>query len=262
MTFDSHTHIHFSAYNKDREEVIERARKAGVKMITVGTDYKSSLAAVGIAEKYPDDIWATVGIHPNEAKSAEISNQVQDDEFRKLAKNPRVVAIGECGLDYFRGVNNKELQKEIFIKQIELAKEVNKPLMIHCRASKGTDDAYEDLVQQFLIFNFQLPKISHFFAGSLEIAKQLLELEFYFTFGGVITFSRDYDEIIKFLPLENIMVETDAPYVAPEPYRGKRNEPAYVLEVAKKIAEIKEVTYEEVARQTTKNVEQVFGISL
>jgi len=276
MIFDSHTHIHFSAYNKDREEVVKRAQKAGVKMITVGINPEDSKRAIKMAEEYPNDIWATVGVHPNERKT-DASEILQ---LASLAQNDKVVAIGECGLDYFRGSKNKEEQKKIFVEQIKLAQEIKKPLMIHCRPSERTDDAYEDLIDEIRTPSVhadtrcpQTDVIVHFFNGSLEITKQLLELGCYFTFGGVITFSRDYDEIIKLLPLDKIMVETDAPYVAPEPYRSlcreagkrsgsKRNEPAYVVEVVKKLAEIKGVSFEEVVRQTTKNIREVFRISL
>ncbi|MFH1759235.1 MAG: TatD family hydrolase [Patescibacteria group bacterium] len=302
MIFDSHTHIHFPAYNKDREDVIKRAQKAGVKMITVGTNLKTSQEAIEIAEKYPDDIWATVGIHPNEivpvvipsgakrnrgisstsiTPSIEISRQARDDGgvfdiqlLREMASHPKVVAIGECGLDYFRlqisDFKLKKLQKEAFTQQIKLAEELKKPLMIHCRPSQDSNDAYEDLIVILNeMKNLKDPSatpqddggvVVHFYAGSLDMAKKLLELGCYFTFGGVITFSRDFDEVIKFLPLENIMIETDAPYVAPEPHRGTRNEPAYVVDVAKKLAEIKNISYEEVIRQTTKNTKKVFDI--
>jgi TatD DNase family protein len=180
--------------------------------------------------------------------------------LRTLAGHPRVVAIGECGLDYYRhqAVGSKksaikDSQQRIFLEQIKLAGEAEKPLMIHCRPSPNTDDAYEDLLSQLLTAGFKLPVIVHFFVGSAVIAKKLLAAGFYFTFGGVITFVRDYDEVIKIIPLDRIMLETDAPYVSPAPYRGKRNEPAYVLAVAKKLAEIKGVDYDEIRKQTTAN---------
>ncbi|MEK7115167.1 MAG: TatD family hydrolase [Patescibacteria group bacterium] len=273
MVFDSHTHIHFPAFDKDRDEVIKKAQVAGVKMITVGTNLETSKEAIEIAEKYPDDIWATVGFHPshvskegwyfdkNEMKKP-VREEFHIDSFRKLAEHSKVVAIGECGLDYFRIKNQdlriKEDQKKVFIEQINLARELQKPLMIHCRPSKGADDAYEDL--PLLIKDFNLPKVIHFYVGSIHTTKKLLEFGCSFTFGGVITFVRDYDEVIKFLPMENILLETDAPYVAPEPHRGQRNEPAYVIEVAKKIAELKNVSVEEVINKTTQNTKRIFRI--
>ncbi|MEK9183626.1 MAG: TatD family hydrolase [Patescibacteria group bacterium] len=262
VIFDAHTHIHFPAYNKDRDEVIKRAQNAGVKMIAVGTNMTTSKSAIAIAEKYPEDIWATVGFHPTEIGHWKLPSDrrasPKGGEFENLkilAQHPKVVAIGECGLDYFRNSNPpKNEQREIFLKQVELAQQLKKPLMIHCRPSKNTDDAYEDLLEEFLKINFQLPIIIHFFNGSLAITKKLFDAGFYFTFGGVITFSRDYDEVIKFLPIEKIMLETDAPYVAPAPYRGQRNEPSYVLEVAKRMAEIKNLALEDVIQKTTNNV--------
>lgn len=277
--FDAHTHINFPAYDSDREAVIERARAVGVKMITVGTNLETSRSAIAVAEKYPHDIWATVGFHPdhiavgdewyhdkNETAQA-APEQFDAGAFRQLAAHPRVVAIGECGLDYFRIMNNelgiKERQREVFLQQVTIAQEAQKSLMIHCRPSRGTDDAYLDLVPIIHNSQFLIPNVVHFFVGSKDIAKKLLNLGCSFTFGGVITFVRDYDEVIKYIPLENILLETDAPYVTPEPYRSadrrRRNEPVYVVEVAKKMAEIRGIGVEGVVEQTTKNIERIFG---
>ena len=198
-------------------------------------------------------MFATVGLHPNDNKK-----EVFDHEaYKNLAlSSSRVVAIGECGLDYFRGADEAEKarQKDIFIKQIKLAKELNKPLMIHCR------EAFEDLIKILQEVGGGFSGVVHFFNGTTQNAKVLLDMGFYFSFGGVLTFTRDYDEQVKFIPLDKILLETDAPYVAPVPYRGKRNEPLYVVEVAKKIAEIKGATLEEVAHLTTNNALSVFGI--
>jgi TatD DNase family protein len=265
--FDAHTHIHFPAYDKDREVVIKRAQAAGVKMITVGTNLETSQSAVDLAKQYPEDIWATAGFHPAHAgegwyhdkKEQKGSQQESFDKVAllELAKDDRVVAIGECGLDYFRGKKNEAAQREVFQQQQAIAQELNKPLMIHCRPTADTDDAYEDLVE---LLNPNTPTIIHFFVGSVEVAKKLLAKNCLFTFGGVITFVREYDEVIKNIPLANIMLETDAPYVTPDPYRGKRNESAYVVEVAKKIAEIKDIDYDEVVTKTTNNAKKVFNI--
>jgi len=183
------------------------------------------------------------------------------EKLRALAQDDRVVAIGEVGLDYFRLTQpdeEKKLQKDGLVKIINLAQELQKPLMIHCRPSKGSQDAYHDLFDQFLISNFQFPIILHFFTGNLETVNRFLKLGAYFTFGGVITFARDYDEVIRAIPLENIFLETDAPYVTPEPYRGKQNEPAYVVEVAEKMAELKNITVEKLAMIQGENFEKVF----
>lgn len=246
-------------------------------MITVGTQAASSEAAIKLAHEYPDDIWATVGFHPNHLSDEwyhdkNEQQKVEPEKFdikklRELANDEKVVAIGECGLDYYRNPKTENLklktinlQKEVFIEQIKLAQELNKPLMIHCRPSKGTDDAYEELLN--LTSNLQLPtsKVVHFYVGCLGITKKLVDAGFHFTFGGVITFTRDYDEVIKYIPLNRILLETDAPYVAPEPYRGKRNEPAYIVETAKKIAEIKNISLEKISDTTTATAKQIFRI--
>lgn len=267
---DVHTHIQFEDFNKDRKEVINRALNQNIWLINVGADKKSSQEAVIIAEQYLNGVWATVGTHPHN-----INEEIDWDFYKNLAQNKKVVAVGECGLDYFGIKNNelevKNLQKEIFVKQIELAITLKKPLMIHCRGA--FNDLISVLNSYFIIHNSR-KSIIHFFTGTLENAKKLLEMGFYFTFGGLITFNRSFDEIIKFLPLDKILLETDAPYVAPEPYRSapldpakagptrqERNEPLYVIEVAKKLAEIKNFSLEKVAEQTTLNAIDIFKLS-
>ncbi len=292
--FDSHCHIQFPAYDGDRDVVIRRAHEAGVKMVAVGTQFSTSKAAIELAEKYPDEVWATVGYHPNHLNEAwyhdkkeqrdVVREEFDAEAFEERARHPKVVAVGECGLDYYRlapydpfgkprahtqpfglaqgrhATNEKEEQKKVFLAQAGIAKEVGKALMIHCRPSKGTDDAYEDLLELFTTNNLQLKTIVHFYVGSPAMTKQLIDAGFYFTFGGVITFSRDYDEQIKMIPFDRILTETDAPYVAPEPYRGTRNEPAYVVEVAKKLAELKTVSVEKMAQQVVENAKEVFKL--
>lgn len=276
--FDAHTHIHFPVYDADRAGVIQRAREAGVRMLLVGTQEETSRAGIALAEHYQKEIWATAGYHPNHVTVAEAwyhdkkeqkeaTQPIFDKEvFRTLARHPKVVGIGECGLDYFRIMNNesriKETQKKVFLAQMEIARELDKALMIHCRPSKGTDDAYEDLLTIVESSKYQGVKIVHFYVGGPEITRKLIEAGFYFTFGGVITFARDYDESIAQIPLARILLETDAPYVAPMLYRGKRNEPAYIVETAKKMAELKGVSAEEAAQVTTSNAGKVFDIQL
>ena len=278
MLIDAHGHIQFPAYDANREAVIERARKAGVKMIAVGTQASTSEAAIKLAEKYPDDIWATVGYHPNHLYKTWYHDKNEQKEatpetfdikkLRNLAiSSGKVVAIGECGLDYYRlgisdqGLGAGDLQRKVFLEQVTLAKKLNKPLMIHCRPSKGTDDAYEDLLSLVPSYlSLVLHKIVHFYVGSLKITKKLVEAGFYFTFGGVITFARDYDEVIKYIPLDRILTETDAPYVAPEPYRGKRNEPAYIIETAKKLGELKGVSYDKILEVITEAAKKIFKL--
>lgn len=265
--FDSHTHVQMSQFDNDRDDVIKRALDAGVWIINAGADNETSASGVEIANKYDEGVYATVGLHPTEKGNWDY------DFFKKLAIDKKVVAIGECGLDYYTRNNaeqkqtlndaEKEKQKELFLQNIRLSQELNKPLVIHCREahSTGSGQAFSDLIK-ILQENDTQPGVLHFFTGTMDDAKKLLDLGFYFTFGGLITFIRDYDEIIKFIPLERLLVETDAPFVAPVPYRGKRNEPAYVIEVAKKMAEIKGVSFEKVCEQTTENVRKVFGVNI
>lgn len=249
---DAHCHLQFAAFDVDREQTIERTFQAGVSMIVVGTDKGNSQKAVELAQKYPGGIFAAVGQHPTE------TGKFESDFYGKLADNKKVVAVGECGLDFYRIKNAesgiKNLQKEIFIKHIEIANKVKKPLMIHCR------DAFGGLIEILNSESSRLnspPGIIHFFTGTMKDAENLLDLGFYFTFGGLITFNRDFDEIIRFIPLERILLETDAPFVAPVPYRGKRNEPAYIVETAKKMAELKNASFEEIAGQTFENAAKI-----
>lgn len=272
---DSHTHVQFATFKNDVDDVIKRALDAGVWIVNVGSQKDTSKAAVDIAEKYHEGVYAVVGMHPAHAneshydseelgagKSFTTRGEIFDyGYYKNLAENPKVVAIGECGLDYYHLdeliSDAKEKQKIAFVQHIELSSEIKKPLMIHCR------DAFGDLIDTLKANSSKLqaiPGIIHFFSGTKFDATELLDMGFYFTFGGVITFSRDYDEIINTIPLNRILLETDAPYVSPEPYRGKRNEPLYVQEVAKKMAEIREVDFEEIARQTNENARLVFKI--
>lgn len=271
---DVHTHAQFAAYDLDRTEVINRALSMGVGVINVGTEKRTSKKAVDFAHGF-EDAWATVGIHPTHASgsSHHDENEVEEavgpegekfdyEYYKKLAADPKVVAIGECGLDYFRlegGEEAKKKQKEVFLRQIELAREVRKPLMIHCRSAFL--DLIEILNTKYKILNTP-PGIIHFFSGTKDDAEKLLDMGFYFTFGGVITFVRDYDKVIEMIPVERILSETDAPYVAPAPYRGKRNEPAYVVEVVKKLAELKKLSMGAMAAQILKNAENCFNLKL
>jgi len=255
--FDTHTHANFNAFKNDSQEVIERALKNGVWLVNVGSQASTSKRAVEMAQNYQEGVYAAVGLHPSH-----LEDESFDEKFYlDLAKNEKTVAIGECGLDYFRMKNEelriKNLQKEVFIKHIELAKKVNKPLIIHCR------DSHEDLIKilnsKFSILNSPAG-VMHFFTGNYEQAKQYIDLGFYISFSGVITFASEYEELVRKLPLDKILIETDAPYATPVPYRGQRNEPSYVIETAKKIAEIKNISLDETARQTTENAFIVFGL--
>lgn len=271
--FDVHTHVQFHAFKDDADSVINRALEAGVWMINVGTQKDTSEAAIKFAEKYTEGVYATVGLHPihteasyhdakelgdsEEARGFTSRGEIFDYEaYKKLALHPKVVAIGECGLDYYRlEENTKKKQYEVFTHQIELAKEIKKPLMIHCR------NAFGDLIGILKVKIIgQNPGIIHFFSGNTDDAKNLLDLGFYFSFGGVITFARDYDEVIQYIPLDRIVTETDAPYVTPAPYRGKRNEPLYVFEVVKKISELKNISLETAGISLFNNALNLFKI--
>ncbi len=276
MYFDAHTHVQFAAFEEDRKDVIDRALGNNVWIVNVGTQRDTSKKAVEVANLYKEGVYAAIGLHPihteksyhdikelgadDKAKEFTSRGEAFDyDYYKKLAADPKVVAIGECGLDYYRlGEETKKKQAETFIKQIELANEVKKPLMIHCRQAFA--DLIEILNLKSKILNRPNPGIIHFFSGTKEDAKTLLDMGFLFTFGGVITFARDYDEVIKMLPMNRILSETDAPYVSPAPYRGKRNEPSYVVEVVKKLAELKNVSVEEMKRRIFENAKQIFGL--
>jgi len=258
--FDIHSHLHDEAFESDRDEVIKRMRIAGVKTITVGTHLESSRGAIALASKEPD-VWATVGLHPTDTDES-----WNEREYGLLAEHKKVVAIGECGLDYFRqnDIQKRKIQKNKFIKQIELSLNVGKPLMIHSRPSEGTVDAYEDILDilknDFASYKEKIRGNVHFFVGDENAATQFMELGFTLSFTGVITFTKAYDEIIKFLPLEYILSETDCPYVTPAPYRGQRNEPPFVPLVVDALARIKEIPAEKIAEALNTNVNRIFGI--
>jgi len=270
--FDIHSHIHFAAYDNDREEVLSRAHEAGVWMINVGTERNTSQSAVLLAEKFEEGIYATVGIHPTHTGGATYhdTNELRKEEFspesfswnkdfyKNLARNKKVVAIGECGLDYFRlEKNTKERQEEAFIEHIYLANEVEKPLMLHIRPSKDTSDAYED-AYTILREHSKVKGNLHFFVGSLPIAKKFWSMGFPTSFTGVITFTSSYDEIIRQAPEELIMSETDCPYVTPLPHRGKRNEPAYLPYIVKKMASLRNAHFEAFSEKLVSNARDFF----
>lgn len=275
--FDIHTHINFVAFNEDRGEVIKRAYEAGVFMINVGTQKDTSKSAVDLAHKY-EGLYACIGLHPihcdksfhDEAELGEGGKEFTSrgeefdyDYYLDLAKDDKVVAIGETGLDYYHPEDSSaiEKQKKSFLEHIKLAKEVGKPLMIHARPSKGSQDAYLDVIE-ILKEHKEVKANFHFFVGDIETAKKILEIGHTMSFDGPITFAKEYEELIKFLPLESIMVETDAPYATPVPHRGKRNEPAYVVHIANKIADIKGLDKEDVRTQLLSNSLSFFDIKL
>ncbi len=257
--FDSHCHPQFPQYDKDREEMIKRAREAGVFMICVGTDLESSKKGIELAQQY-ENMWATVGLHPND----NLNEKFDPREYEELLKRDKVVAMGEIGLDYYRTTEEsaKKFQRERLEQQLDIAKKVGVPVVIHSRdAGKGSIGVvHGDLLS---ILKNNLPSklgVAHSFTGTREEAKKYLELGFCLGFNGIITFARQYDEVVKYAPLEQILLETDAPYLTPEPYRGQRNESAYIIEVARKLAELKNESSEKVTELTTQNCRKLFRV--
>ena len=248
--FDIHSHLNFKDYEKDWDEVIQRLRESGTHTIVVGTDFESSKQAVEMAEKYPE-IYACVGVHPVDDPQLTFERE----KFEELVKHPKVVAVGECGLDFFHQKKERdfERQKKLFTDQIEFAVRHKKPLMIHAR------NAYAEILEILDGYRGLVRGNVHFFAGTLEEAESFFALDFTVSFTGVITFTKDYDEVIRKAPLKMIMSETDAPFVAPVPYRGQRNEPAYVQEVAKRIAEIRQEDPEVVREALVNNALTMIG---
>ncbi len=273
---DIHGHVNFPVYDPDRAEVIKRCDENDIGLINVGTDFETSYSAVELAKKY-SNMWAIIGLHPvhageshndptetglNENKQiGPKSFQVFDsDKFLPLAKDSKVVAIGECGLDYFHSrPEDIDKQKKELEKQIDFANRVNKPLMLHVRNAKTGPSAYMEVVGM-LRARANVKANFHFFAGDIEDLKNILDIGGTVSFTGVITFARNYDELIKYVPIDRIMSETDCPFVAPAPYRGKRNEPSYVVEVVKTIAKIRGEDEDVVAKQLVQNAKDFFSI--
>jgi TatD DNase family protein len=263
--FDIHSHFNLPQFEADLSSSIKKLEDEGIATICVGTDLASSKRAIEIASMSPN-IWATIGQHPTD------TDEALDTEafavFSELAKHPKVVAIGECGFDFFRinrdsilkdGKTSFNMQKDIFLRQIEIAKSSGKPLMVHARPSKGSMDAYEDVIN--FLSNFPEVRANfHFFVGDIAIAQKALDAGHAMSFDGPITFSHDYDDVIKMLPPTSIMVETDSPFAAPTPYRGKRCEPWMVREVVKAIAAIRGQDEDTVREATVGNAKRFFNI--
>lgn len=292
MLIDTHAHINFKAYSEDGDEVVKRALDNNVWMINVGSQYSTSKRAVEYAQKYPKGVYAAIGLHPLHLEDVKVDVLEQDqfesrkevldlEKYKKLADNPKVVAIGEIGLDYYHIKNGKGVkvellghlpgnlnarltteientQKQTFSEQLKLAAEIDKPVIVHCRAAN--QDTF-NILKQTKENHTDLRGVIHCFNDSLEQAKEYINLGFFIGFNGLITFARQWDQVIKNIELDKILLETDCPYLTPVPFRGKRNEPRYVEYVARKIAEIKKIKFREVAEQTTKNTVELFGIS-
>jgi TatD DNase family protein len=257
---DAHCHVQFEQYDSDRDALIARMQEEGVAGIVVGCDAGSSQKAVVLAEAR-EHLYASAGHHPNHTEPFD------ESAIRAALGSPRTIAVGECGLDYFRPTDvNEEIkrtQKELFKKHLALATEFDKPLIIHARPSKGTVDAYEDLIEILTEAKGSCPNLRgdiHFFVGGIEEAQKLIVLGFTLSFTAVVTFAHDYDGVIKHVPLESILAETDAPYVAPVSRRGQRNDPLSVIDVVNKIAEIRQEDPETVRQALLANTKKFFGI--
>jgi len=278
MIIDTHSHISFKAYDKDREEVIKRTQDEGVVCIDVGTKYETSKNVVELAERN-ENIYASIGMHPIHIKTdlmklrmdeeegafAPFGEEYDREKYKELAMSKKVVAIGEIGLDYYyrpkttsRLEQFKELQKKVFIEQLDLAKELNLPVIIHCRM------AHEDVID---ILKSQNPNpndqkvrgVIHCFTGSWGEAQKYLDLGFYLGINGII-FKFDIDEVIKKAPLDRLLVETDCPYLTPPMAEVEHNEPIFVKYVAEKIAELRKISFDEVASATTANAKKLFKV--
>jgi TatD DNase family protein len=269
---DCHSHPHDEKYKRegvDVDKVLNDLKLDGGATIAIGTDFALSVEALELAKKH-ENVWCTIGVHP-----ADNHLDNFDERFEKLfiENKEKIVGVGECGLDYYYfektyGTDWKESadckkeierQKILFRQQIEFALKYDLPLVIHGRPSKNSMDAYRDVLDILEKYRGSRGH-AHFFVGNLEVAKRFLDLGFLMSFDGPITFTKEYDEVIKFLPMENIMIETDSPYAAPTPYRGQINYPIYVKEVAKKIAELKNLPVEEVLEITKNNSRTLFDL--
>ncbi len=255
---DSHCHLDMDSYEEDLEAVLERARHHGVQsIITIGIDEKSSRRAVELAKTYPM-LRATVGIHPHDVNDIHSSTW---QNLERLIEDNReyIVAYGEIGLDYARNYSEPETQKKAFRKQLQLAKDLQLPVIIHDR------DAHEDTIAILQELGpFPKRGVMHCFSGDIKLAEKVIDLGFLISIPGVVTFKngQTLQEVVKASPLESLILETDGPFLAPVPWRGKRNEPAYLLYAAEKVAELKDVSMEELARQTSKNAGQLFNYSV
>ncbi len=284
MLIDSHCHVNFNAYSEDAEETIQRSLAKDIWLVNIGSQYSTSERTIKIAEDYDVEVYAVVGLHPihltqDITESSTFNGKKYDfttrkeifdyEKYKKLAlSSQKVVGLGEVGLDYFYfdklemdAKEIKDIQKETLRSFIKLGQELDLPLVFHCRGEvNNLHQAYDDLYE--IIKDNNIRGVVHCFGGTLEQAQKFVDAGFYIGFTGIITFKKteELQEIVRQLPLDKILVETDAPFLSPEPNRGKRNEPAYVEFVAKKVAEIKQVSFETVVEQTFANTRELFKI--
>lgn len=255
MLVDTHSHIQLRDYDENRDEVLDRARAAGVTMMAVGVDVPSSVAAIELAKTH-DDVFATVGLHPHDAAGEK--GDIAEEDFAaiaKLAEDPAVLAIGECGLDFYYNNSPKDIQIDVFKKQIELALKLNKPMVWHVR------DAFIDF---FEVID-QYPGVCgivHCFTGTESEMQQAVDRGFYIAYNGIMTFTKDQAQLetVKATPLDHMVLETDCPWLSPKSHRGRPNEPAYIVETAQFIAGLRGDNYDDFCATTTKNAQTILGI--
>jgi TatD DNase family protein len=253
MLIDSHAHLELSEFDGDREDVIERARESGVGcIVNVGINLEDSRNAVALAERY-DNIYASVGVHPHDAKSID---ETTYDSLRKLSENDNVVAYGEIGLDFFRNLSPKDLQIKRFGEQLELAGELGLPVIIHDR------EAHREIVEMLKGWKSYSGGVIHCFSGDYDMARKCLDMGFYISIPGTITYkkSETLRDVVRRVSIDRLLVETDCPFLSPEPKRGKRNEPANVVYTTHKVAQVKGLPFEDVAMITSENTRNVFGM--
>lgn len=254
MLFDTHAHLNAEQFAEDQTKVIRRAKENGVsRIVNIGFNRETIPTSMALAEQY-DFIYSAVGWHPQDAKDM---REEDYDWLRELSRHEKVVAIGEIGLDYYWDTSPKDVQKVVFRRQIQLAKELGLPIIIHNR------DAHQDVVDILREENAaEVGGVMHCFSGSLEMARECIDMNFYISLGGPVTFknAKKPKEVATEIPIERLLIETDCPYLTPEPYRGKRNESGYVRYVAEAIAELRGLSVEELAEQTTNNAKKLFRI--
>lgn len=254
MLIDTHVHLNADQYDEDLQEVIDRALEEGIdRMFVVGFDTNTIERTMKLIDQY-DFIYGIIGWHPVDAIDC---TEERLQWIKELSKHPKIIGIGEMGLDYHWDKSPKDIQKEVFRKQIALAKRVQLPIIIHNR--EATQDCVDILKEENAS---EVGGIMHSFSGSNEIADEILKMNFYISLGGPVTFknAKQPKEVAQHVPLDRLLVETDAPYLSPHPYRGKRNEPARVKLVAEQIAELRGISYEEVCKATTENAERLFKL--
>lgn len=279
MLIDTHAHVNFHAFKDDAKEVLQRALDSGVQVINVGSQIDTSKQCVEMANQFSSGIYAVVGLHPEHTHSQLVDEeethfQTREEVFdyemyKKLTQDPKVVGIGECGLDYYRlpaDVDHKiikEKQKASFRLQVKLAKELNKVLVIHSRPAKGDESLYDDMLAILDEENISDRRFEvHSYTGSPKYLQKFLDRGAYVSFNGIITFDKtgNMEQLVKLAPLDRIILETDCPYLTPAPNRGKRNEPSFVKFVAEKVAQIKGLSFNEIAEATTNNAKHLFKL--